>query len=965
MKTLASICDGIVGVGIGALILFTPLAFGTVETWSIVVLETAVFALSFVWLLGRSMDRRSVAGTGLELPILMFVIVVGAQLLPLSRTVLSVISPRIAQVYDRTVPGFASGQADRFEEWLLASDAARSGQTPAGGGEGVHMPVSYSVPGTLEAIELFMAYALAFLIIADRYRDRARLRRLIVWIVFVGVGIAIEGIFQNLAWNGKILWLRRPPHTTRPFGPFVNANHFAGYMELIVPLVMGLLLTLLSRHAQSGYRLRKQRDESEEAGTEQILRAYPLEEEKDPALPWIATSTTAKALLLGFLFALSLASIVLSLSRGGILATLLTFAIFSPLFIHPFYRGRVRPGVVAGALALAVMVLGTVYWLGASKIAERMGTLVEAKSEPSFLGRADTWKRTLEMVRDHAILGTGLGAYENAFYAYAPPGSSRAWEQAHNDYLQLLSDVGVAGIIPALLALLIFARRGFLPALRDRLRPDRYLTLGLAMAIVSMLLHSLVDFNLQIPAVGFLFVVIGGLLVAAGAPSEAGTERRGHGSVRRLLAPLGAAVMLVFVCASAVLGRNLIAANDLVVDATQQTDSARGLQLFAAAMQRAPGQPDIVTSYGDNAIDVYDREYRRVKPLPEAGRKLLAGAELAYRHLAALVPCSSWGWWGLGEVYARRSGLARLEGPISLEGLRPEGEEVLGRDARLSLAALRTALSIEPASFQIYDDLANLYLEEGMRREALDAFMRSARTLPEYVKHQFPPVAELPEDVYRAIVEGMDRAIGETDGIDPALVQKQIGEMAQQRRNLDEAERRFRLGLAASVTKLDQEVLSLDLGELLRQKKRHAEAVPYLERAAKSRVVGWLGWICLGQVRVDTGDHKSAAQAYRAAASLAPTGEALPVLLVARETALAGDRRGAISQLRYLIGTQPAAVGPRELLVQVLREDGQRTEALAEARSLLALAPARTDYARLVAGLEQDVGTVPIIEGGR
>src|SRR5207249_4652572 len=135
------------------------------------------------------------------------------------------------------------------------ADATRSKIAPARAGAGRALPSSYSAEDTRHWITIFAVYALLFLVVADYFRDRARFRRMIVWIAFAGVGIAILAIFQKLTWNGKILWFREPGPSTHQFGPFVNPNHFAGYMELIVPLAVGLLLTLLSKHAQFGYRI--------------------------------------------------------------------------------------------------------------------------------------------------------------------------------------------------------------------------------------------------------------------------------------------------------------------------------------------------------------------------------------------------------------------------------------------------------------------------------------------------------------------------------------------------------------------------------------------------------------------------------------------------------------------------------------------------------------------------------------
>lgn len=962
MTRLASALEIAVDVLLGALILFTPLAFGSVETWAIVIIETTIFAIGSAWLLVRLLRGRGGVSTGLEVPIALFLGVVLLQIAPLPGKVIAAVSPRLATIYERTVPGFGRGPQSDFEEWLLASDAARSEISSGPTLAAVARPLSYDVPGTADGLVLFGAYALLFLVVADRYRETERFRRIVVWIVCVGVGIAIQGIFQKLTWNGKVLWFRSPNTGTRPFGPFVNPNHFAGYMELIVPLALGLLLTLLSRQAQSLFRRERAPDDpmgSPSAGEGPAADLGEREWNREtPGLPWMATHVVPKAYLLCFLLALSIGSIVLSLSRGGFLATLLTFAIFSRSLVPPVVRGFSRTGTLAALVAMLCGTLGIVYWLGASAIAERASTLAAPGAEPAFLSRVDAWRGTVDLFREQSVLGVGLGAFQTAFYRYNAAGAG-VYAQAHNDYLQLLAEVGIVGAIPAALALFVFIRRRVVPAMRFRVRADRYLTLGLAMAIVSLLLHSFVDFNLQIPAVGFLFVVTGGLLTAAVLPAAEPTPAINRSSRTRMaLLPAAAIGLAALACITSAVGVRRIVADNLTKQATQESDEGLALALLERAVRLAPGQPDIVTAHADRATDIFDSSYRRVRPRLADGRALLAKAATSYEQVAALVPCSPWGWWGLGTVYSGLGGIERLEREITLERLVPANEAELGRTPRLALAALRTAAFLEPNASEFHDVMAILYREEGMRAQALEMYRRAARNYPLYNKHSFEPANELPDDVHAAIVEGMEAALQELPRFDPSLIQKELGEMAYLRGNLGEAERRYRLGMSSARTKHTEEVLALVLGEVLRQQGKADEAVPLLERASRNRVVGWRALVSLGEIKEDAGEHKGARELYREAAMLAPS-EIIPAIGAARETARCGDMDAAIGQVRYLIGERPPAYAARETLVQLLREGGRTKEALEEARALQKLAPSRTDYRRLVDALLRETGAVP------
>lgn len=1014
MRGLASACERTVDGGIGLLVLFTPLAFGSVETWAILALETAVFAIGAAWLAGKALrggvltrrrrsseqprtvppqqttvdeldlalrigyereargsgnDRAEAAGgreaetcirrtgSGLAIPILLFIGVVLFQLVPLPRALLSFLAPRTSVLYQRTVPGYEQGAGLGFEDWLLAADAARSeGTAPSVERGNLLLPVSHAPHLTRNMLALFCAYGLLFFVAVDRFRERARRSRLVVWIAFVGVGVAIVGIFQKLTWNGKVLWFRTPAAMSRPFGPFINSNHFAGYMELIVPLGLGLLLTLLWQglprslpggdHREPHGAPRPRRDGGE--GSQAVL------------LPWMTTNTLPKAVLLGFPLALSIGSMVLSLSRGGLLAMMLTFAVFARALVPEELASSSRARVVAIGLASLAGVLGLTFWLGASSIVGRAAALADATWDASYGGRLDTWLRTLTMFRDHALLGTGLGSYSSAFNGYYPAGTIHTWEQAHNDYVQFLAEVGLAGLIPALMALYVFMRRHYVPAVLDRRRPDRYLLLGLSMAILSMLLHSFVDFNLQVPAIALLFVLLAALLTASSAHDE-----RQDPDVP--VSPPGRKRLMYVACAAALLcaavgtvfqGARRVRASRLAWQLTIAKE--RTPDLMERVEQMAKNRPSVLSSFADSALVAFD-DWWTFGGVPEAeARAELQRAEKSYRELVSMTPLWSWGWWGLGVTYARRSDLARSAAPKSIESLFVASEKDLPRDARLSAAALRTSLLLEPNSYTILDDLARLYRDEGLRSAGLEAFRASARIMPLYDRHAYRSPQDLPEEIYEAIVEGMEDALADPGLMDVAAIRQDLGEIAGDRGDLVTAERQFRLGIAAATSDLMRGVLSLELGEVLRRRNEVGEAIPWLERATDCPAVAWRAWLALGEVHDSQGDHTRAIEDFRTAIELAPDEDFLQVR-EARAMIQMGDRSGAIKKLKDVIRALPPGLEARELLVQTLREEGRLGEALEEARALSALASDNAGYRRVAADLarEQEGATAP------
>jgi O-antigen ligase len=163
--------------------------------------------------------------------------------------------------------------------------------------------------------------------------------------------------------------------------------------------------------------------------------------------------------------------------------------------------------VVAAAAGVALRVGGDGLW-------NRYASLANPAGEPSFAFRLDTAKRTLQMAADFPLAGVGLGAFVVAYPMYVPGGRVNRTGAAHNVYAELLAETGALGGVLAAAGLLILLFRYLLPALLRTGSPRRHVVHGLAVGGLAMLLHSAVDFNLQIYSNGLLFVVLVALLAA-------------------------------------------------------------------------------------------------------------------------------------------------------------------------------------------------------------------------------------------------------------------------------------------------------------------------------------------------------------------------------------------------------------------------------------------------------------------
>lgn len=345
--------------------------------------------------------------------------------------------------------------------------------------------------GQLAGLLVYFAAALAFV-------DSPKRLKLVVRLVIVfGFLLAVYGLMQHFV-NPRTIFFVREPKQAEPFGPYVNRHHFAGYMELALAMPLGLLF----------------------AGA-------------------VARERVA---LYAFASAIMAIALVMTNSRGGLLSMVCEVLFLAA--VSMLARGRVREGesvdrgsrvrAAAGrvglgfAMVLAVFV-GVLYFGGEDALSRVAGTVY---SEDPTTGRAHFWRGTLGIIRDHPVLGAGLGAFGAVYPRYDTGNGTYRLEQAHNDYLQILSDAGAVG---GLLGLL-FVGALFRMALRRMQSHDRFrrgVALGALGGCAGALVHSFFDFTLHTAANALLFLLLAALATADGRVEEPDAGGRGRRRRRR------------------------------------------------------------------------------------------------------------------------------------------------------------------------------------------------------------------------------------------------------------------------------------------------------------------------------------------------------------------------------------------------------------------------------------------------
>ncbi len=308
------------------------------------------------------------------------------------------------------------------------------------------------------------------------------LKKTVLWVVFLAAAIALLAIVQQVGSPEKIYWLRSVPANAHPFGPWINPNQFAGFMEMLSPLALSLFLFYKPRLAR------------ETNWREKFVAFFTM-------------PGGNIHLLLGFAATLMALSVFVSLCRGGILVISLSALIFLLLFnMKKPKQGRTAALIIFGCVLLAVS------WFGWNTILAEFNHGLDASGNLTD-GRFQLWADSLGIIKSHFLLGSGFGTYIDIFPSFRSFAGSAIFDHAHNDYIELLTDGGVIAFFLAAWFVIAVLRHGWR---KIRSRRDWYavlLGIGTTTGIVAMLLHSLTDFNMHNGADGLYFFFLCGLLV--------------------------------------------------------------------------------------------------------------------------------------------------------------------------------------------------------------------------------------------------------------------------------------------------------------------------------------------------------------------------------------------------------------------------------------------------------------------
>jgi O-antigen ligase len=390
--------------GLLGLLMLAPLMFGAVEPWSIFILEAATALLCLMWVVQQMVSPQiTVKWNSLFPPMLLFAALVLFQIL----------SGRTTYRYD-----------------------------------------------TIRMARLYLTYGALCFVTVQLLQKKAQLKLMATAFSVYGFAVAAFALVQSFTSTDELYWFRTPRQGGSIYGPYVNRSHYAGLMEMLVPIPL-------------------------------VLSLSQFPEEKQRNLARMAAVLIAS-------------TIFLSKSRGGMVAFVVQMAVLGVVLARE-KKGR----TAAASLGIfLVLVAGMLIWLGGSELNQRLISIhSEANTEIAGGTRLDIDRDTLKMFPQKPLIGWGLGAFPEVYPRYRSFYTNLYINEAHNDYLQLLVEMGALGFLTMLWFVGVMYYRALKKIGDWSSDPNGALALIAMVGCTGILVHSVVDFNLQIPANAALFYV--------------------------------------------------------------------------------------------------------------------------------------------------------------------------------------------------------------------------------------------------------------------------------------------------------------------------------------------------------------------------------------------------------------------------------------------------------------------------
>lgn len=542
-------------------------------------MQALVFAGLLLWLM-NARSRGVMYQIPGALPLGLFLLYIAFQCIPLPPALLRAIAPHNASIYGNTL-------------WAMQPDA--------------WAPLSLHPKATVSEFLRVASYAAMYMLTIGLLVEGKRLKQTVNIVAFFASAVAALALIQRPITTDHVLFFRKITEGSS-MGPYVNKNHFAGLMGMLLPLLVALYF---ANKPRTSYGSAKER----------IAESVSTGRKK---LQW--------ALLAGSVLIVS--SVVLSLSRSGVAFMALSMVLLGLLVI----RKNTYNGLMVALFFAAFLALVLVFGQGA--LVDRFEELSPEDEGPEN-SRFLFWAETRALIKDFPLWGTGMGTYLDAYNIHGTL-TKKILHHAHNDYLELLCTAGLVGFM-----LLAWAAvEALYKSIKAwRKRKDNYaiyMGIGAFSGLAYISMHSFTDFNLQLGANGLYFAFLMGLAVSAThtRTKAGGMSTRLETAPSWIATPLAAAVLVMLISTILFNTGQVIAARkfkSIESMALSSTMPAEELLMVTSAASTA------------SALDPLEAKYAYAKANADVLMMDLKNAERHYATTVRLRPL-------MGE-YLQRSGL--------------------------------------------------------------------------------------------------------------------------------------------------------------------------------------------------------------------------------------------------------------------------------------------------------------------
>ncbi len=450
------VCRKIIDYGILGVLIFSPLPAASVEEWAILVIQLAVIIMMIAYFLMKEKPQNNILlSHSLKWPRYLFIalfILMIIQLIPLPKYAIKLLSSNAYSFQNLYQTDFSN--INFLSLSLIPSHSIQAG------------------------LELLTYFFLGFLIVRTVTR-RHQVMRIFIVLIVMGILEAFYGLFELYNKNPRILFYEKTDYLDSVTGTFVNRNHLSGYLEMVIPLCIGLIIARMDLGSLAGMRWREK-------------------------LLWLSEKGLGTNILLSLGVIIMSVAVIFSKSRSGVSLLVFAFILFFGLSML-FIRGTVhqKSWIKRFLTIVFLFILFIALYVGIEANLERF-----ALDKILYADRPVVWANTVTIFSDYPFFGTGLGTFASIYPAYEDSKEYFRYSHAHNDYLEYLAELGVFGFIFLVGGILIMLIYSFL-VWKERRHPwVKGLALGGIVAVICMLIHGVTDFNLQIPANMVLFSVV-------------------------------------------------------------------------------------------------------------------------------------------------------------------------------------------------------------------------------------------------------------------------------------------------------------------------------------------------------------------------------------------------------------------------------------------------------------------------